>query len=426
MIWLYRLIYPFFIACLWLVSLFSKKIRQGLVKRIGLAQRLALTAGSWRSEERKLWFHFSSAGEFEQVLPVIDTLQQTDAKCRIVLTYFSPSAERAIHSEAKRRTLAQLSCPWDFADYSPFDFHWSVSKFLNVLNPSCFVAVHRELWPEVLFQCGLRKIPCFLIGAFFPSSFKSRSGLTDFCLKHLDKIAAVDENTRTTLLGVNPALSVEVLGDPRIERVLFRKHHFSKSSDWKTNFKNQQVFIGASLWDEDFEVLLRALPGIRTKAPHARIVIVPHEPIKTRVNAWQEALKNEGCPVRTWDEWNRSPDSSSHLIVDTVGILAELYSISTCVFVGGSFKKRVHNVLEPLVYSCGIVTGPFIHNSSEASELAERHILRVVHTPAELSQVIGELLTSTQKQAELAEKAKIFLSQKEGVSKSVISMILDQ
>ena len=426
MIWLYRLIYPFFIGCLWLLSPFSKKIGQGLVKRIGLAQRLALAAGSWRSEERTLWFHFSSAGEFEQVLPVIETLQQTDAKCWIVLTYFSPSAERAIHQEAKRRQLADLSCPWDFADYSPFDFPWSVSKFLNVLNPSCFVAVHRELWPEVLFQCGLGKIPCFLIGAFFPSSFKSRTGLTDFCLKHLDKIAAVDEKTRNALLRVNPALSVEVLGDPRIERVLFRKQHFSKSSDWKTSFKNQQVFIGASLWDEDFEVLLRALPEIRTEAPHARIVIVPHEPNKTRVDTWKEALENEGCPVSSWSDWTKSPDSSSHLIVDTVGILAELYSIGTCVLVGGSFKKRVHNVLEPLVYNCGIVTGPFIENSSEATELAQRQILRLVHTPSELSQAIGELLTSSHKHEELADKAKVFLSEKEGVSKSVVSMILDQ
>jgi 3-deoxy-D-manno-octulosonic-acid transferase len=83
-------------------------------------------------------------------------------------------------------------------------------------------------------------------------------------------------------------------------------------------------------------------------------------------------------------------------------------------------------VLEPLVYERGIVTGPFISNSSEANELANLKILTVVRDAPELSHSVIEMLTSSEKQKELSDKAKTFLSQKEGVSKSHVSMILSQ
>jgi 3-deoxy-D-manno-octulosonic-acid transferase len=426
MIWLYRLIYPFFLAILGIFSPFSKKVRTGLWDRLGLTTRLSLASATWRSKEKRIWFHFSSAGEFEQVLPVLDALRKTDDSIRIILTYFSPSAERAIHLETKRRQAAALSCPWDFADYSPFDFPWSVRMFLSILNPDRFIAIHRELWPELLFQCSVKKIPCFLIGAFFNPSTKTGSFLYRFSLSHLKQIAAVDQQTKDFLHSLAPAISIDVLGDPRIERVVFRKRHYASSNSWKSFFQEKPVLIGASLWDEDFQVLLEGLPDILAKAPQARLVIVPHEPTEKRLDSWIEALNKAALIVRSWSDWVQKPDSFSHLIVDKVGILAELYSVATCVLVGGSFKKRVHNVLEPLVYERGIVTGPFISNSSEANELANLKILTVVRDAPELSHSVIEMLTSSEKQKELSDKAKTFLSQKEGVSKSHVSMILSQ
>jgi 3-deoxy-D-manno-octulosonic-acid transferase len=426
MIWLYRLSYPFFFMLLGVFSVFSKKVRTGLCQRIGLTNRLSLAAASWQPQEKRFWFHFSSAGEFEQVLPVLDALRKTDDSLRVILTYFSPSAKRAIQLEENRRQAAQLSCPWDFADYSPFDFPWSIRRFLNTLHPDSFIAVHRELWPELLFQCAAEKIPCFLMGAFFSPTSRTGSFLYRFSLNYLKNIATVDQQTKELLHNWAPAVSINVLGDPRIERVIFRKQHYISSTAWKSFFEDKPVLIGASLWDEDFQVLLESLPDILAKAPQARFVIVPHEPTNKRIDSWSSALKEVGLSVRKWSAWSQKPDTTSHLIVDRVGILAELYSIATCVLVGGSFKKRVHNVLEPLAYECGILTGPLIGNSSEAVELASLKILKVVRGAPELSQSAIELLTSAQKQKELSEKSKMFLGQKQGVSKNLVSMILTQ
>ena len=58
--------------------------------------------------------------------------------------------------------------------------------------------------------------------------------------------------------------------------------------------------------------------------------------------------------------------------MDKVGLLAELYLVGKIVFVGGSFRARVHNVLEPAAYALPILTGPFIENSGEAMEMAAK------------------------------------------------------
>lgn len=418
MIWIYRAIYPLFVFFLWALSPFVTKIRAGLAGRFGLFSRLSTAAASWPIQEKRYWFHFSSAGEFEQALPILDALKKIVPNCYTAITYFSPSAEKAVRLETKRRQEVSFPCSWDFADYSPFDFPWSVKTFLNTLQPSAFVSIHRELWPELLVQCQLRNTPCYLFAAFFPENFTKGFTFHRFFLNKFKHIATVDELSRLNLLKMDPALKTCVFGDPRIERVLFRKRYFSRTSPWRDFFSEQPILIGASLWDEDFDKLLTALPEIMQKRPHCRLILVPHEPSWRRVEAWLDKLKTAGLEARRWNHWLKSPDSHSHLIVDQVGILAELYSIGTCVLVGGSFKKRVHNVLEPFVYGCSLVTGPFIHNSSEATELAKEGVLKVVNNTEELAITISELLDISKPRQEP--------SLKEGASLKYIDLILAQ
>ncbi|MFM8270465.1 MAG: 3-deoxy-D-manno-octulosonic acid transferase [Pseudomonadota bacterium] len=424
MIWLYRSFSAFVLLICWFLSPFSSKLRAGLLGRRGLCNRLSKTVSTWTPEERRIWIHFSSAGEFETALPLLDSLKKTDPNIKIAITYFSPSAEKAIDFEKKRRQKASLSCPWDFADFSPFDSWKSVNHFLSTLKPSCYASIHRELWPEILYQCNQHNIPTFLLGAFFPHAIEKRQFLYRFCLKLLTHVITLDEESQTHLRTLDPDLRISVEGDPRIERVIFRKNTFSKAAPWKPFFENQAVLVGASLWNEDFERLLPSMKQVLESYPKARWILVPHEPSTKRVQTWKRTLKENGFPFRQWSHWLESPDDHSHLLVDQVGLLAELYSVATSVFVGGSFKKRVHNILEPLVYRCALITGPFIQNSREAIQLAERGVLRVVHNPQELTLAFLETLTASQKNQVNLEKAEEFLNKNKTVSKNYTHWLL--
>jgi 3-deoxy-D-manno-octulosonic-acid transferase len=54
------------------------------------------------------------------------------------------------------------------------------------------------------------------------------------------------------------------------------------------------------------------------------------------------------------------------LVVDQVGYLAELYSDAWVATVGGSFRRSVHSVMEPLAAGAFCVLGPHHLNNREA------------------------------------------------------------
>ena len=62
------------------------------------------------------------------------------------------------------------------------------------------------------------------------------------------------------------------------------------------------------------------------------------------------------------------------LIVDQFGILSELYSWSHIAFVGGSFKRQVHSVMEPLTQGCFVLTGPRIKKNREALDFSQKYV----------------------------------------------------
>ena len=49
------------------------------------------------------------------------------------------------------------------------------------------------------------------------------------------------------------------------------------------------------------------------------------------------------------------------IIINKVGILADLYKYSDLVYVGGGFGAGVHSVIEPAIYGSIVTYGPNIH-----------------------------------------------------------------
>ena len=56
------------------------------------------------------------------------------------------------------------------------------------------------------------------------------------------------------------------------------------------------------------------------------------------------------------------------LIIDQIGILADLYKWADWALIGGSFKGKVHSVMEALSQGCYTFVGPFHGNNREALE----------------------------------------------------------
>jgi len=396
-------------ACL--AAPFSKKIRRGLAGRRGIAVRYACHARTLGP--KPLWFHVASAGELEQCLPVLDALKWEAPEKRVLLTYFSPSAESALRQEIRRRELAGLALPWDAADYSPWDFPPSADRAVATIGPSDLVVVHRELWPGLLAAAERRGVKRHLVATNWTKDTlgeRARATLERFAF-----VGTIRLDTATRLKKWLPSVEIEPLGDPRIDRVLSRKG-WAKDSLWKRELRRTPVLVGASLWDEDFEALKPLLAECLEHFPGWRIVLVPHEPTANRVADFAAFFTSRKAPVKPWTTWSKEPERDrSHLVVDGVGWLAELYGGAEVVFVGGSFKKKVHNVLEPAAYGRPILTGPLIANSPEACEMAAANVgFRKAETPESLKAKGREWLGSAEKRAEASAWLERYLVDRQG------------
>jgi 3-deoxy-D-manno-octulosonic-acid transferase len=83
----------------------------------------------------------------------------------------------------------------------------------------------------------------------------------------------------------------------------------------------------------------------------------------------EQRLAQQQVTVTRWSRRDLSiPPSIPYgvLLIDQVGVLADLYRLGAVAFVGGSFKDKVHSVMEPLACGCFVVTGPKINNNREA------------------------------------------------------------
>jgi len=184
-------------------------------------------------------------------------------------------------------------------------------------------------------------------------------------LKRVTFVGTTDLSTAEFLRQDLEDARIEPLGDPRIERVLERRRLQSPSG--VSLESDARVFVGASIWPEDFEAMKPTLEFLLT-LPEWTLYLVPHEPEEKFLLSLEKWLDQAGA---AHTRWSRKGETLPRVVlIDAVGWLAELYRHATVAFVGGGFRARVHNVLEPAAYGIPVLTGPFIDNSHEAVEMS--------------------------------------------------------
>lgn len=411
----YRLAYFIIFLLAKLGAVFSPKLRQALDGKKGLLNRLSHHTSNW--DHPPFWFHIASSGELEQCLPVMEQLKKNHPEVPIFLSYFSPSGRRGVELEINRSS----SVPWDYSDYSPFDFKRHINRILDVLNPRQLIMVDRELWPELIHCCWQRNIPCHLMATSLSDLSDKKILFYRWTLRKLSSVGTIDEPSAHKLLEVLPkSVRIDVMGDPRVERVLHRRNR-AKTLHWAPRFDGIPVAVMASIWPADFKNLEPSLDWLLTKHPNWKLVLVPHEPKAPFINELSRWCQEKSHVTQLWRQWVHTPSEAQVLIVDEVGYLAELYQIADLVFVGGSFVSDVHNVLEPAAWGCPILTGPFIKNAVEATQMAEFGLIRAEND----QQLLLAFKTLVNEESERANRAAWlgnYLKEASGATKRYVEL----
>lgn len=384
---LYRLLVPLFIFLLHILSLLNEKIKLGIQLRKN---------SPWLKQkfDDPIWFHCSS-GEFEYAKPVIKAIKQEKPNQKIIVTYFSPSSKKNIESFALV----------DFATPTPLESPKQWREFVIHHNPRALLIARTDLWPEMLAQCEEHKVPTLLFSATLTEdsqrmkpwgkpfySWLTKKITTVFCVSQADQACFAELGHQNT----------EIHPDTRFDQVFERLKKPKPINEELFLFHpRENTFIAGSTWPEDEEILLPALKQLLEKKPSAKIIIAPHEPSAKHLEQLEAQLKEVSISYQRYtqnnDQWNNQV-----LIIDQVGILAELYPLAIGAFVGGSFKKTVHSVMEPLAAGNFIFLGPLFKNNREAIHFqnvafSAQKAISIAHNPSQLAAGLIQLFQYTER-----------------------------
>jgi len=357
-----------------LAARFDKKLARGLDARRGVTQRLAAWAKSERDPGRPLvWVHAASVGEGLQAKPVLEALRAEAPSWQLAYTFFSPSAERLA------RTL-----PADVADYLPLDRPVDVAAVLDALKPTALVFSKLDVWPELTLAAARRGVKLGLISATVaPHSSRLRwptRGWAEPAYRALDRIGTISEEDgrRLEQLGARRS-ALEVTGDTRYDSVAERAERFDRTRDPFARLAiapaGTFTVVAGSTWPADEAVVLPAFQDLLAQVPNSRLVLAPHEPNPDHLAGITQLAAKLGLPrpIRLSQVAHTSPAPPPVIVVDRVGILADLYALADVAFVGGGYHRAgLHSVLEPAVFGVPVAVGPHWQMSRDATLLLQR------------------------------------------------------
>ncbi len=343
----------------------DRSVRRAHRGRLGAPGRLAAWAAGHRDPNRPLvWFHAASMGEGLQARAVIERLRSRRPDWQLVFTHFSASAE----SLAPR-------LPVDVADYVPYDLPGPCDSVLGALRPDALVFVKTDLWPELATRAAARGTSVLLVAATVsPVSGRGRWPVRPLAAPGYRTVVAAGaiaeaDADRLAGLGV-PRERIEVLGDPAFDQVVRRAEAVRADDPLLALATPDGTLVAGSTWPADEAVLLRAFRAVRHRRPEAKLVLVPHEPTASHLEALDRRIEGLGLPAAT--RLSAPSPGWDLLVVDRVGVLATLYGTGMAAYVGGGFGTAgLHSVLEPAAWARPVLIGPRWQSSREAGLLIE-------------------------------------------------------
>lgn len=386
------------------------------------AQRLAerFGFGDVAETNKTMWLHCVSVGEVLAAVPLVKALQQRYPDHRLTLTCMTPTGSERIQ-EAFGGSVDHYYAPYDMPD--------AVSRFLHRVKPSILIIMETELWPNTIAACQRRNIPVILAnGRLSDRSAKAYQRIRPLVqpmLAGLSVIAAQhrDDGARFVALGLTQA-ALHVTGNIKFDLSLDKAVQLKAAElreQWHGKDK-RRVFLAASTHRGEDEIILEAFAEIKTKIDNPLLVLVPRHP--ERFNQVAELCALAGFNVARRSSADKV-GGADILLGDTMGELMTFFGACDIAFVGGSLVSAGgHNVIEPAAWGVPIVTGPYLFNFSEASQLlVDGGGMLVCNDANQLAEQCIALLNSQQRREQMGSQASLIAEANRGALDKLIAVI---
>lgn len=366
--------------------------------------------------DKYIWFHAASLGEFEQGRPLIEHIRKEHPEYKILLTFFSPSG----YEVRKNYEGADLCC------YLPLDTIRNARRFLRLIRPSMAFFIKYEFWYNYLHILKHRGVPAYSVSSifrpdqvFFQWYGRGYRKVLD-CFTHF---FVQNEESRELLsqIGIDRAT---VVGDTRFDRVLQIKEA-SKQLPLIEAFvgtaeqQPTKVFVAGSSWEPDEDIFIKYF----NEHKDWKLIIAPHVIGENHLKAIVSKLDRK--VTRYSVATTESARQADCIIIDCFGLLSSIYHYGSVSYIGGGFGNGIHNVLEAAVWSVPVVFGPNNKHFQEAQGLLKVQGGYQIENYQEFAELMNRFDNNADFLAQSGKQAGLFVRNHAGATQKIIDNIKD-
>ena len=366
---IYQMFFPLVGLGILISIVFSGRVRALREGTGELRQRLGLipettASGLHEGGRRLLWVHAASVGEVMAAAPLLKEISTRENAPRILVTTTTVAGRNKALSVAAA----------DAAFLAPMDFYPAIRAFLSRVRPDALVLVETELWPMTLKMVGDSGIAMGLANGRMRERTFGRysmlSSLFQMLLAPFRRVAVQNEEAaeRFIELGVNRG-TVSVTGNIKYDQRAPSEPSVTESRARleSLGWANSPIWVAGSTRRGEEEILLDAHKAAATNINGLRLILVPRHP--ERVREVEKILRESGTRFVRWSEPLSAEINPDCLLIDELGVLANLYACATVAFVGGTLVPiGGHNILEPAVSGVPVLFGPHTATVEEVAK----------------------------------------------------------
>ena len=310
---------------------FKLKYKQSLPARFFLWKNPSLKPGG-------IWFHSCSFGEAKAIKPLVDKLPSEVLRMSTT-TYTGYEAISDYTKESR---------------YLPFE-----SLLFRWLKPQkALVVMEAEFWYLLFALAKARGAKTLLINARMSErsypKYQRIGWLYKQIFKYIDEVyaqTALDKERLETLGAKNVVITgnIKLSELPRVSKSLVKPSGL--------------VVCAASTHEGEEQLILDAFADFKKENDEAKLIVVPRHPERfDKVATMIESFaKNANI---SWHRYSKNESLEDDIVlIDALGELVNIYSISDIVILGGAFEPiGGHNAAEAAQFGCKIISGKHYFN----------------------------------------------------------------
>ena len=363
---------------IFIIFLFNKKTREFFKKRLfqDLKNRDFL-----KKEEKAVFIHMSSVGEFNLSKELIEKL--LERKEKIIISVMTDTGKEAVTKAYGNNKNIKIM-------FFPLDDYIVLRKVYKNFSVKKTVIIETEIWPN-LYSAAERHSELYIInGRLTEKNMKTYRKIKPLIKKTLNKVKKImiqseEDKERYLDLGVKKE-KIYVFKNLKYSikyEILSEKEKKELLDNYIIN--GRKIIVCGSTRPSEEKIWLEVFKEININRGYQLIIVPRHlDKIDEIVDEIKQTFGEENFSLLSENKKN------DIILVDKMGMLRDFYQLADFVFVGGTLVNiGGHSILEPLYYGKMPIIGEYYQNIEEiVKEVKKMKFIKIVKNKNEITEYL--------------------------------------